>query len=50
LLAVLFSGPEAGSQFVDAHLWVNVSDDAIDAPLLDYFSSPRASSPQGGGA
>jgi hypothetical protein len=51
LLAVLFSGPEAGSQFVDAHLWVNVSDDAIDAPLLDYFSShARASSPQGGGA
>jgi hypothetical protein len=51
LLAVLFSGPEDGSQFVDAHLWVDVSDDAIDEPLLDYFSShARAPSPQGGGA
>jgi hypothetical protein len=39
LLAVLFSGPEAGSQFVDAHLWVDVSNDAVGESVLDYFSS-----------
>jgi len=51
LLAVVFSGPEAGSQFVDAHLWVDVSHDAVEESLLDYFSShAHTSSLQGGGA
>lgn len=51
LLAVVFSGPEAGSQFVDAHLWVDVSDEAVEESLLNYFSShAHMSSSQGGGA
>jgi len=49
LLSVLFSGPEAGSQFVDAHPWVDVSDDAVGESLLEYFSShAHTSSPRGG--
>lgn len=39
LLAVLFSGPEVGARFVDAHLWVDVSGDGVGEALLDYFSS-----------
>jgi len=49
LLAVHFSGSEAGSQFVDAHLWVDISDDAVGESLLHYFSSRAdASSLRGG--
>ena len=50
LLAVVFSGPEAGSQFVDAHLWVDVWDNAVSESLLDYFSSPAQRSSLQGGA
>jgi hypothetical protein len=49
LLVVVFSGPEAGSEFVDAHLWADVSDDAVSESLLEYFSSHgHTSSLQGG--
>jgi hypothetical protein len=40
LLAVVFSGPEVGSQFVDAHLWVDVWDNAVSESIFGYFSSP----------
>lgn len=50
LLAVLFSVPESGSRFVDAHLWVNLYDEEVDEALLHYFFSMRTqpSSPEGG--
>jgi len=48
LLVVVFSGPEAGSEFVEAHFWADVSDDAVRESLLEYFSHGRTPSLQGG--
>lgn len=43
LLSVRFSGHGAGSVFVDAHPWVNLSDPQTAAAIGDYFAVARSS-------